>query len=734
MRDKLFREAVEAHIQGDLDRALTLYQHVLKLRPEDWAALHNTAVILLSRNEDQNAIRILQKVLRLNPNYPDGLNTFATALKRTGKSEVAIRSLEKALSLSPDFVEARFNLGNLYTETGCYEKALEAFEQVLALNPNDHDAMNSIGSVLLSLGRHAEARSACLKSIQMNPRQASAYYNLGRIHMKEGREEEAAESFRLALQIDPGFSDAHLNLGILKSMAGKMAHAVECFKKAVYAKPDSADAYYNLGLAFERQGDLDGEISTAEKALIHCPDAAQTWIGAARVFSKIADWGRVDAFMERIVQRRFSENEVSLLSSALFMLHSYPMPDRRVFEKHVEWGDHLRRITGRLFGNSSFDFSTHDLETSRLRIGYVSPDFCRHSVGWFFREIALHHDQDRFEINCYSTDKRDDDITEEIKASVSSFSTVHAWDTLRLAQQIYRDGIHILVDLAGHTLGNRLDVFALRPAPVQVTMIGYPNGTGLKSMDYRITDQHAETRSSASRCVERHVYIPSGFLPFYPVDHDIGSLKKQDLGLPKDNPVLISLNRTGKLRPEVLRVWDSILTHCPEPVLALGCGHVDRNDLKGNILSHFTPQNRDRVFFLPRARTEELHRARYSLATLALDCFPYAGTTTSYEAIAMGVPVMTFVGERHVQRTTFSLLNRLEISETVAGSEKEYVEKASFLIEHPEMLERIRAKLKKGFVERAHSHAGEYVRDLERAFLIMWERRRRGEPLHEIVL
>ncbi len=734
MQEDLFKQAVEAHLRGDLEKAIHLYRRTLDRRPDDWAALHNLGLILLSREEIEEAIGLLRKAVHLNPDYPDGLNTLATALKRVGDKDGAVRSLSRALDLRPDFVEARFNLANLYREMGAHEKAIDALNDVLAANPRDHDALNVLGSLLSSVGRHEEGRTACLKSLEAQPAQAAAHYTLGMISMREGDTAAAALSFRSALRVDPASSDAHLNLGVLMAMEGKEGDAVACFKKAVAVNPRSADGFYNLGLAFERIGDLDEEIATQEAALNHCPDAVQSWIGAVRVFSKIADWGRVDPLMERIVRHPFSESEASLLSSVLFMLHSFPLPDRVVYEKHLLWGGHSQRAAARINGRRRFDFTPLIHEAEKIRVGYVSPDLCRHSVGWFFREIAIHHDPEICEIYCYAADRREDDLTEQIRGSVASFSNVHALSTRELASKIYRDRIHILVDLAGHTRGNRMDVFALKPAPVQVTMIGYPNTTGLRTMDYRITDHRAETPSSASCCLEKHVYLPEGFLPFYPVLRSADPPTREDLGLPPGKTILISLNRAGKLRPEVLRLWDRMIARCPDAVLALGCGHSRRDDLRENILSHFSSENRQRVFFLPRAKTEELHRARYSVAALALDPFPYAGTTTSYEALAMGVPVLTLVGDRHVQRTSFSMLSVLGVEETTAGCEEEYVDKAVLLIQNPGMLEPVRAKAKKAYMETVRRHAVDYVRDLEKAYLIMWERYLRGDLTTESIL
>lgn len=730
---ELFQKAVESHLNGNLSRALSLYEKVIERHPRHPMALHNLGAVCLASGDNDRAIDFLNQALRLNKDYPDALNNLSTALKNQKKYGDAVKAVKKALSLKPDFAAAYFNLGNLYREMTQNQKAIDAFSHAVRLNPNDYEVLNNLGTTLALLGRFHEAKEACLRSIALKPAQASTRYNLGTVYMKEGNLNEALKAFKAALHIDPHFSDAYLNMGNIMEKQGKASEAKSLFSKAIHANPNSADAYYNLGLALEMEGDLDNAVSTQNAALEVCPNSVQSWVGGARVFMKIADWKRVDPPLRKILNYDFSESENSLLSSALFMLHSLPLSDTDLYRKHCLWGDYALRQANRVFPDAHFDFSQLRQNSAKIRIGYVSPDFCRHSVGWFFKQIALHHDPELFHIHCYATDKREDDLTREIEASVAVFRRVHDLDTADLARTIHADQIHILVDLAGHTKGNRLDVFALRLAPVQVTAIGYPNGTGLETMDYRITDHHAETMSSMSHYREKLVLLSNCFLPFRLIKVSDIPIKREHLGLPKQGVLLVSFNRAGKLRPEVLSLWDRLLTRCPEAILALGCGHVRRDDLKANILSCFpSRENKSKVFFLERAQTEELHRARYFSADLALDTFPYAGTTTSYEALSMNVPVITLAGERHVQRTTYSILKHLGINETIARSEEEYLDKAAALIQDPVFLRKTKIKLSQAFQQVLKGQASAYVKELELAYQIMWNRYLRGQPVKEI--
>ncbi len=721
---ELLKVAIEYHLHGNLPQALSCYMGIVELEPHNAKALNNIGVIHLAQNDSKRAIQFLRKSIQADRSFPDALNNLATALKNQWRYKEALEALKQAISLKPDFGSAYFNLGNTYREMGNYEEAISTFNRAASLNPDDPEVQNSLGSTLFLSGRLQEAKGVLIKSLSAKPAYAPTFYNLGLLLMEEGDFEESIRAFLSATEIMPGFSDAYLNLGNIMERQGRAKEAIEYFIKAVETNPQSANAYYNLGLAYEREGDLDCVLQTQESAMEACADSVQTWVGGARVFMKIADWNKASPFLEKLLEHHFTDAENGLLSNALIMFHSMPLQDETdLKKKHFLWGDHALEQTKRLLPKENIDMNPTRFNTRRIRIGYVSPDFCRHSVGWFIKQIVEAHDKDGFEIYCYATSERQDDVTQEIERQAACFRKVFHLNTKEFAGKIYDDHIQILFDLAGHTRGARLDVFAARPAPVQVTGLGYPNGTGLKTVDYRITDHHAETSSSLGRYRENIVSMSRCFMPLGPLEASNGELKRSDLGLPDDAVVLVSFNRAEKLRPEVLALWNRVLKGCGNAVLAIGCGHINRGDLRANILSHFSAEtNKSRVFFLGRAPSEEKHRARYRMVDLALDTFPYSGTTTSYEALRMGVPVLTLVGERHAQRTTYSMLKHLKVSETVAYSEDEYLRIAINLIENPGRLKKIGRNLGKSFRDREIMSPEAYTLELEEAYRIMWRR------------
>ncbi|RPI78833.1 MAG: tetratricopeptide repeat protein [Desulfobacteraceae bacterium] len=727
----LFDQAAAKQSNGDLEAVQNLYRELLVRDPLNLEALYCLGVIQLSTGQPGAAVAAFQKALALKPENPAILNNLALAYKGVRNFSSARSSLEQALTLEPGAVRVRFNLANLLRETGHEPEAIEQYLRVIAEDPRDAAAYKNLSLAYLHLGLLTEALRACRSALALQPQQAGLYYNRGLIAMAAGDWIGASLDFLQAQQLDPCSAEACLNLGVVRQKLGDLKQAEFWFKKTLELQPHRAEAFYNLGLLYEQTHDLDKELATQSRALAACPDRIQTWIGALRAFSKTVDWPRLNRLLDRIVAYPFSEKEEDLLSTALYLLHAFPLSDSLLFEKHARWGDFALRKYGRSPADRPFDFRSLKQRSSKIRIGYVSPDFCRHSVGWFFNNLITGHDRERFEIYIYAVTPNQDDLTAAVAQDADAFKTIPEGNTRGFAETIYGDRIQILVDLAGHTRHHRLDVFAARPAPVQVTAFGYPNGTGLATMDYRISDSEAESPSSRMTYREKLVLLSRFFLPLGPLACAPHPMTRSQYGLPATGVVLTSFNRPGKLRPEVLRLWKRILEQCPQASLALGCPHAARSDLQANLLAHFPAPVRSRIFFLERAQNEEEHRARYRLTDLALDSFPYSGTATSYEALFMNVPVITLPGDRHVQRTTYSLLKHLGLEETLARSEQDYVEKVVALIRSPDSLRDLKTKLRDALQKALADRIG-YVRELEQAYEIMWRRYQHGQPPREI--
>ena len=269
----------------------------------------------------------------------------------------------------------------------------------------------------------------------------------------------------------------------------------------------------------------------------------------------------------------------------------------------------------------------------------------------------------------------------------------------------------------------------MKPAPIQVTAIGYPNGTGLPNMHYRLSDFYADSSSAHHHYRERLIRMPKYFLPQIelPVNHQMTT--KKNLGLSNDSFVFVSFNQIHKLNPELLHTWDKILLSVPNAYLIIGSVRSDLAFIQNSIKEYFSSKIRKRILFMHRVKTEEQHRARYGIADVALDAFPYSGTTTSYESLYMGVPIITLLGDRHVQRTTYSLLKNLGIGETIANTKDEYTKLAVTLANDPKSLVSLKKKIQNALSKNSTYNAAVYTRDLEKAYRMIWERYKNGlEP------
>lgn len=360
--------------------------------------------------------------------------------------------------------------------------------------------------------------------------------------------------------------------------------------------------------------------------------------------------------------------------------------------------------------------------TRRLRVGYVSPDFRQHSVAYFIEPVIAEHDRQRFEVYCYSDVARPDPVTERFKALADHWHDVSADSDETLARRIRGDGIDLLVDLDGHAAGNRLPVFAQKPAPVQMTYLGYPATTGLPEMDYRITDGVADPLESVdSASSEIRVRLPNGFLCYRPSD-----AAPPVAAANKDGGTITfgSFNELPKVSPEVVRSWSRILEQLPGSTLLLKAAALGDPATRTRVKRRFEAAgvSSGRIELLGRTATLEEHLALYARVDVALDTFPYNGTTTTCEALYMGVPVVTLEGAAHAGRVGASLLSVLQLTELVAASEDDYVDTAVALATDAERRVTFHATLRDRLRSSALCDSRSFVPSLEAIYLDCWSR------------
>jgi predicted O-linked N-acetylglucosamine transferase (SPINDLY family) len=640
------------------------------------------------------------------------------AAQEAGATAEALRYYRQAIDADPRSAAAHYNLGLLQLAEGSIGEAEAAIRAALGAREQFPEAWVALADALESLGRDAEALDALDCAIAQRERFEGALMNAAVLAQKLGRLEEAATRYRQVLEVAPDAVVMHNNLGNVLRILGRPAEAEVHCRRAAEFDPDLPEAHFNLGTVLQVLGRASESEASLWRALQLRPGygAAHTSLGNA-----LRDQGRVgEAEAE---YRRALALDAGDLGAHDNLLLSMNYTDRHsrgdVFAEHVEWARRHVAPPGAGFAPHANSADPR----RKLRIGYVSGDFRRHSVAYFIEPVLAHHDRAAFEVTCYSNVAMPDRMTGHLLGLADHARTVIGLSDEAVAQMIRADGIDILVDLAGHTAGHRLGVFALKPAPVQATWIGYPNTTGLRAVDWRITDAYADPPGDGDAFhSERLARLPGAFLCFEPPG-DAPEVQPPPSAA-GGRVTFGSFNVLPKVTPEVILAWSKILQGVPRSRLllkALGLGDADS---QARVHRAFESHGigADRVTLLPVEGALRDHLARYHAMDIALDPFPFNGTTTTFEAMWMGVPVITLRGDRHSARVGASILANAGLDSLIAASVDDYVRLAVALAGDAGQLAELRRTMRDRVAASPLRDAAGFTRKLEQAYRDMWGR------------
>ncbi len=573
---------------------------------------------------------------------------------------------------------------------GDLDGAEAAYRQVLSAEPTHTGALHLLGVVNGQRGDHWTALDLIQRSLQYDPHSAEAHYNLGFNLENLGDFDQASACYQRAIDFNPHYVEAILSLGNVLTELGRASDAIEQYHRVLALKPGYASAYNNLGIALLSQRRVGDAAKAYRRAIELKPD--------------------------------HSDAHSNLLLALNYDPH---VSAEQLFAEHRSWADaHAPQPDGVVQ-----IFSNRRNPERRLRVGYVSGDLWRHAVSSFFETLVDQHDRHDFEVFCYSNSLRSDEVTQRLKEKSDHWISIAGHSDAVAAARIRHDGIDILVDLSGHTAHNRLKLFRLKPAPLQVTWLGYPNTTGLKAMDYRITDQLADPKGDADLFyTERLVPLERCFLCYWPPDDapPVGPLPARS-----DNHVTFgSFNTLTKVTQDVVRVWSRILMAVPGSKLYLKARQLRDKETLEQIVSQFAAEGirRSSLELAPAMVAKADHLDAYGRVDIALDPFPYNGTTTTCEALWMGVPVVTLRDTRHAGRVGTSLLAAVGLNELIATDENEYVERAATLAASRDRLEELRVGLRERMRRSELCDAAGFARSMEGAYRRMWQARCAVEP------
>jgi len=628
------------------------------------------------------AEEIYRRVLAAEPGQADAQNNLGTLLRSQGKLSEAIDCYRLAIQSRPAYPEAINNLANALQLQDDFQAACDAYRQALELKPDYAEAWNNLGAALRAQGDLEESLACSRRAVELRPGLAQLHSNLGDALRDLGRPREAVACYEQALQLDPQLAEVHVNLGMALQDQGKLTQAATCYRRAIELAPDDAQAYNNLGVVLKEQGELDAAADCYLRALQLKPDFAA-------------------AESNHLLLEQFRPGVTPAGLAAA----------------HAEWDErHAAPL------KPAWRPPANDRDPERpLRLGFVSPDFGQHPVGWFLVRVIEELRSQPAETICYSDRALDDPLTARFQRAAGIWRRVHGWSHERLAEQIRADRIDILFDLAGHAGSTRLLVFARKPAPIQVTWMGYVGTTGLSAMDYLLADRWEVPDDCQTHYREQVLRLPDGYVCYEPpaCAAEVSRLPALAAG----HVTFGSFNNPAKLNASILEVWSRLLRRVPEARLALKYSGMDDPAVRRRCLAKLTEGGVDpsRVDLFGWSPHEEL-LAEYGRIDIALDTAPYSGGLTTCEALWMGVPVITCPGETFAGRHALSHLSNVGLRETIAVDFDRYVDLAVELAGDLDRLAAIRAGLRQRVAQSPLCDAGRFTVNLLGALRTVWRR------------
>ncbi|MEO8037156.1 MAG: tetratricopeptide repeat protein [Betaproteobacteria bacterium] len=699
--------------EGHLAEAAARYQQALALAPGQAEVLTNLGAVLLGQDRPEAAERALRAALESEPRSTEAwinLGAALRALDRLDEAQVAYaraiesapafaparlqhaialellgrihdaeRELNEAIAIDPGLAEAHCRLGNILGRQGFLDEAEQAWRRALEIEPEHIEVLINLGDSLNRSGRVDEAVALTERLVAAHPDLAVGRLNLGVFLLGTPRHPKAEDCFRKALELDPELASAHVMLAALYLGQARLSEAEAEARAALDAPGQALGAWVNLGNALQHQGRLSEAIEAARRAIAIDPTHGQAWSNLLMTLQY--RWETTDAELMQ-VQREFGER------------FDAPNPP---------------------------DFAAHDRDPGRkLRIGYVSPDFRHHVVSFFFEPVLAAHDRSQVEIFCYYNHTLVDATTRRLRAASDYWRDIAPLNDEEVARIMRADRLDLAIDLAGHTAKNRLPVFGRRVAPVQATWLGFPGGTGLASMDWRVTDARADPEGPAEdQHVERLLRLPETFIAYTPPRDapDVADLRTDAI------ITFGAFNNFSKVTDPMLALWARILAAVPEAHLLVKAGSLKDPGTRERAAGRLARYGCDlaRVTLTGTIPAYRDHLASWGAVDIALDTFPYHGTTTTCEALWMGVPVVTLAGDRHAARVGVSLLEGLGLADLVAGTADEYVAVAVRLAQDRRRREELRRTLRDTMASAPLLNVARFTRSLETGYRSIWQ-------------
>jgi protein O-GlcNAc transferase len=677
MNDQRFITAQEHQAAGRPAQAEAIYREILAQNPRDSEALGRLGLIYLEQKRFDEAIRHFGSGLEERPDSPALWSHLGIALQESGRSKEAIEAFRMACDLRPSAGQLFSNLGNALWQAGQLTQAEVICRKAIELKPDLPEAWGNLGNVLLEKDELAEAVEALQNSVRLRPDFAAGFYNLGRALNSAHRFPEAVAAFGRAVELRPDDLVARNYLGCAFLSASEPEAAEAVFANLVKAKPEDAYAWNNLASSLKSLGRMPEAIQAYRRAIELRPDAAD------------------------------------IHSNMIYDLYYHETDPETIYRELRTWNHrHCKPLHDRIK-----PLKNDKNPQRRLRVGYVSADFWDHASAYFLDPLLRSHDHKQFEIFCYAQMVRTDWVTRRLQTYADHWLDTRPFDDETLAERIRKDQIDILVDLKLHCVNNRSLVFARKPAPVEVVWLGYPDSTGLETMDYRLTDRYLENEASPYSMPEKRIFLPDCFWCYDPL-----TTEPAPSPLPATSMGYVTfgcLNAFNKVTETILSLWGRILRAVPRSRLVL---LTPPGAARERVMEALTRDGADpaAVEFVSRMFRPD-YLATYRRIDIGLDTFPYNGHTTSLDAFWMGVPSVTLAGRGPLSRGTWSQLCNLGLQDFAATDPEGYVRLAVAKASDLRSLAALRQVLRDRMEHSPLMDANRFAQAVEGAYWRMWK-------------
>ncbi len=690
------------------------YEQAIRLQPNFAAAHNNLGNLLRSAGQLDEAVAAYRAALRADSGYAEALGNLAATLVDRGDVGEAIELLERGAAQRPDVAEVHFNLGNAYRAAERWNDAAASYRRAVAVRPGFAEAQCNLGNALKMTGDLDGASVAYQAVLAEMPQHVDALVGLGAVLQSQGRNDDALELFDRAVAARPDSAVAHFNRGNTLMFKRERNAAVAAYQAALHYQPDYHQAYANLAIIFNDAGMPDQALEYCRKGL-ELGDTFGELYGniALALHAQGKGLEALAYYRQSLALRPDSAADHSNLIYAMNFVDEFDPP--ALHAEHLDWARrHAEPLTAQ-----AAPLVVDRTPARRLRIGYVSCHFREHAVNFFVEPILASHDHGSFEVFGYATVQSPDAATRRLAAAADVWRDVQRASDEQLAEIVRQDQIDILVDLNGHMGQHRLLTFARRPAPIQVTYIGYQNTTGMSAMDYRLTDQWADPPGLTDPYYTEELWrLPRAFFCYQPFETpDVTPSPWRTAG----SLTFGSFNNYAKVTPRVVDAWLNILARVPDSRL-LVLAYKD-----GVLESHWKQLAGERG--IDPARIEmanKCFRSEYlelvARADIALDPFPFNGHTTTCDSIWMGVPVVMLAGQTYASRFGGSVLRNVGLDELIAASVDDYIERAVALARDRERLSALREELRPRMAASPLLDFPGFTRRLEDAYRQMWRR------------